>query len=93
MFVFSFKSVLYLNINRAGSHWISYLSNVFIFALENEFSEIICIKFEKKQNIFSTIFGTKFVVICAAKILQIGQQIKILCPKLILNRDFAYTSL
>ena len=54
---------------------------MFILALENEFGE--------KQNIFSTIFGTKFVVICAAKILQIGKQIKILCTKLILNRDFA----
>ena len=41
---------------------------MFILALENEFSEIICIKFGEKQNIFLTIFGTKFVVICAAKI-------------------------
>ena len=38
---------------------------------------------------FSTIFATKLVVICAANILKFGWQIKILCPKLILNRDFA----
>ena len=30
----------------------------------------------------STIFGTKFGIICAAKSLKIGLQLKILCQKL-----------
>ena len=62
---------------------------MFNLALENKFSEIIYIFFGGVQNIFSTLFGTKFVILCAAKIMKIGEQIKILCPKLILNRDFA----
>ena len=70
----------------SGSHCTS---NVYILARKNEFPEIIYAFFGGRQNIFSTIFGTKFVVICAAKILKIGKQIKNLCPKLILNRDFA----
>ena len=61
---------------------------MYILAPENEFPEIIYAFFEGRQNIFSTIFGTKFVIICAAKILKICQQIKILCLKLILIRDF-----
>ena len=40
---------------------------------------------------FSITFGTKLIVICAAKILKIGNRIKILCRKLILNSDFALT--
>ena len=55
----------------------------------NEFSGIMYSLYGGRQNIFLTIFGTKFVVKCAAKNLKIGQQIKILCPKIILNRDFA----
>ena len=42
------------------------------------------------RNMFLTLFSTKFVVKCAAKKKKkIGLQIKIVCPKLILNRDFA----
>ena len=41
--------------------------NVYILASENEFPEIIYTFFGGRQNIFSTIFGTKFVVKCAAK--------------------------
>ena len=63
----------------------NYSVNAYILAPENGFPEIIYTFFEGRQNIFSTIFGTKFVVICAAKILKIASQIKILCPKLILN--------
>ena len=40
---------------------------MYILASENEFPAIIYAFFGKRQNIFSTIFGTKFVVICAAK--------------------------
>ena len=49
-----------------------YTTNVLILALENGFSEIIYLQFGGRQNIFSIIFATKFVVICAAKILKIG---------------------
>ena len=38
-----------------------------ILAPENEFSE--------RKTIFSTVFGTKFIVIRAANILKIGKQI------------------
>ena len=55
----------------------------------NEFSGVMYSLFGGKQNIFLTIFSTEFVVKCAAKILKIGKQINILCPRLILNRDFA----
>ena len=61
---------------------------MFILALENEFSEIIYTFFGGRQTIFSTIFGTKFVIY-AAKILKTGLQIRNLCPRLILNREFA----
>ena len=40
---------------------------MYIFAPEDEFSEIIYVFFGGKQNIFSTIFGTKFVVIFTTK--------------------------
>ena len=63
-------------------------NNVLFLSFDNEFSGIMYSLFGGKQNIFLTIFSTKFVVKCAAKILKIVQQIKILCPKLILNRDF-----
>ena len=43
---------------------------------------------EGRQNIFSTIFDTKFVVICATKILKIGYEIKILCPNFIFKKGF-----
>ena len=49
-----------INITPCG-HF--FFINVLILALENEFSEI---KFGGNQNIFSTLFGTKFVI-CAAK--------------------------
>ena len=62
--------------------------NVLFLTFDNEFSEIICSSFEGRQNIFLTIFSTIFVVKCAANILKIGLQIKILCPKIILNKDF-----
>ena len=62
---------------------------MYILAPENEFPEIIYAFFGVRQNSSVTIFDTKFIVICAAKNLKIGQQIKILSPKLILNRDFA----
>ena len=45
---------------------------VYILAPENEFPEIMYAFFGGRQNMFSTIFGTKFVVICAAKFLKIG---------------------
>ena len=45
---------------------------MYILAPENEFPEIIYAFFGGRQNIFSTIFGPKFVVICDAKILKIG---------------------
>ena len=38
----------------------------------NEFSGIIYSLFRERQNIFLTIFSTKFVVKCATKILKIG---------------------
>ena len=47
-------------------------TNMYVLAPENEFPEIIYVFFGERQNIFSTIFGTKFVVICAAKSLKIG---------------------
>ena len=47
-------------------------TNVNILVPENEFPEIIYAFFGGRQNIFSTIFGTKFFVKCATKILKIG---------------------
>ena len=50
-------------------------TNVYILAPENDFPEIIYDFFGGGgggQNIFSTIFGTKFILICAANILKIG---------------------
>ena len=56
-------------------------SNLLILAPENAFSEII--------DFFLSIFGTKFVIICAAKSLKIGYQIKLMC-KAIFNRNFLW---
>ena len=39
---------------------------------------------------FLPISRSKFVVKCAAKILKIGYQINILCPKIFLNRNFVW---
>ena len=63
-------SMLYLY----KGHPISFCStciNVYILAPENAFPEIIYAFFGGRQNIFLTILDTKFVVICAAKILKI----------------------
>ena len=46
--------------------------NVYILAPENEFPEIVYAFFGGRENIFLTIVGTKFVVICAAKIFKVG---------------------
>ena len=55
-----------------------------------EFLRIMYPLFEGRQNIFLTIFSTKFVVKYPAKLFKIDKEIKILCLKLlILNRDFA----
>ena len=45
---------------------------MYILAPENDFPEIIYAFFGGRQNFFSTIFGTKFVVTCVANILEIG---------------------
>ena len=50
----------------------SELTIMIILTLENEFSEIIYILCRGRQNIYSTILGSKFVVTCAANILKIG---------------------
>ena len=47
-------------------------SNVLFLTSDNEFLGIICSLFRGRQNIFLTIFGIKFVVKCATKILEIG---------------------
>ena len=39
---------------------------------ENEISGIVCNLFRGRQNIFLTIFSTKFVVKCVTKNLKIG---------------------
>ena len=41
------------------------------------------------QKFESPLFITKFVVKCATKMLKIGWQMKKLCPKICLNREFA----
>ena len=40
-------------------------------------------------NVFYSAVGSQFVATGPAKILKIGQKLKFLCPKYILNRDFA----
>ena len=47
-------------------------TTVLFLTFDNEFSGIMYNLFRDWQNIFLTIFGTKFVVKCAAKILKIG---------------------
>ena len=54
------------NLEQETNLWICKL------APENGFSEIIFISFGRRQYIFTILFGTKFVVICAAEILKIG---------------------
>ena len=51
---------------------VSAVSNVLFLMSDNEFSRIICNLFRGRQNIFLTIFSTKFVVKRAAKILKIS---------------------
>ena len=63
--------------------------NVLFLTSENAISRIIYSLFRGKQNIFSTIFSTKFVVKYPTKILKIGWQIQKLCPKTFLNREFS----
>ena len=56
---------------------------------EKVISGIIYSLLKVMQNIFLTIFSTKFVVKCATKNLKIDWQIKKLCPKTFLNRKFS----
>ena len=51
------------------------------------FGENFCL-LEGRKNIFLSASRSKFVLTRPAKILKIGQQIKFLWPKQILNRDF-----
>ena len=65
------------------------ISNVLFLMSDNEFSGIIYSLFGGSQNIFLTIFSTKFVVKCATKILKIGSQKQKLCQKIFLNKEFS----
>ena len=47
-------------------------TDVLFLTIDNEFSRIIYSLFGGKQNIFLTMFSTKFIVKYAAKILKIG---------------------
>ena len=59
------------------------------WSFENQNLGIIYTLFIGRQNIVLTVFSTKFVVKCATKTLKIGLQIKILCAKVFLNREFS----
>ena len=48
------------------------LTNVLFLTTDDGFSGIMYSLFEDRKNIFLTIFSTKFVAKCAAKILKIG---------------------
>ena len=48
------------------------LTNVLFLTFDNEFLGVICSFFRGRQNIFLSIFSTKFVVKCATKVLKIG---------------------
>ena len=50
----------------------NFYSNVLFLTSNNEFSGIIYSLFRGRQNIFLTIFSTKFVVKCAITNLKIG---------------------
>ena len=43
----------------------------------------------RHTSITVSLFGNPLVLKCAAKSLKIGSQIKIQCPKMFLNWDFA----
>ena len=60
-----------------GLHCFSKRLNVLILTFGHEFSGIIYRFFRGKQTIFLTVFCTKFVIKCAAKVLKIGKQTKI----------------
>ena len=64
---------------------------MYILASQNKFPEIIYAFFGGRQNIFSTVFGTKFVVICAAKIAKIDNRLtnKDFISKISFDGDFA----
>ena len=55
---------------------------MYIFVPENEFPEIIYTVFGLGKTIFLTIFGTKFVVICAANNFENRLTNKEFMPKL-----------
>ena len=65
---------------RCGSTLAGWMFSITIIILyssgflapENEFPEIIYAFFGLRQNIFSPIYVTEIVVICAAKVLKIG---------------------
>ena len=57
---------------HTSGRWRLILFTVLFLMSDNEISEIIYSLFRGGQNIFLTIFITKFVVKCATKILKIG---------------------
>ena len=56
---------------------MKHFTNVLFLTSDNELSRIMYRLFGGRQNIFLTIFCTKCVVKCVAKILKIGKEIKI----------------
>ena len=68
-------------------------TNVLFLSFENGISGIICSLFRGRQNIFLTIFSSKFAVKCGTKIWKIDVQmhnnVQILCAKIFLNREFS----
>ena len=68
---------------------ITLMTHVLFLTSDNEFLGIIYSLFRDRQNIFLTIFSTKFVVKCATKILKISWQEQKLYPKIFLNKEFS----
>ena len=66
-FVFTEGSSLFVNVP-----FMDLRINVLFVRSDNEFSRDIYSLFRGRQNIFLTLFRTKFVIKCAIKILKIG---------------------
>ena len=69
---FIFNTQLVVTLVMTFDILINRSTHVLFLKSDNEFSGISYILFRSRQNIFITIFGTKFVVKCATKILKIG---------------------
>ena len=72
-----------------ATYLVIFYSNVYKLTSDNEFLARVFDCWEAGKIFFYSVAGSQFVATQSAKILKISQKLMFLCPKWILDRDFA----